>query len=80
MDHCWQVAQDFSAFCKIHLKMMQSKAFMLMQDMKQRLKGQKWNDFIGMLRSKAEPDDPDQIFVDDFVQTLLFFKIKLSKS
>ena len=33
-----------------------------------------------MLRSKAEPDDPDQIFVDDFVQTLLFFKIKLSKS
>ncbi len=57
-DHCWQVAQDFSPYCKIHLKMMQSKAFMLMQDMKQRLKS-KWNDFINMLRSKAEVDDQD---------------------
>ena len=45
--------------------------------MKQRLKS-KWSDFIGMLRSKAEVDDQDQIFVDDFVSTLLFYKIKLS--
>lgn len=29
-DHCWLVAQDFSVFCKIHLKMVQSKAFILM--------------------------------------------------
>ena len=28
-DHCWLVAQDFSAYCKIHLKMVQSKAFVL---------------------------------------------------
>lgn len=36
-DHCWHTAQDFSPYCKIHLKMIQSKAFLLMSDMKQRL-------------------------------------------
>jgi len=29
-DNCWLVAQDFSVYCKIHLKMIQSKAFVLM--------------------------------------------------
>ena len=29
-DHCGHVAQDFSVYCKIHIKMMQSKAFLLM--------------------------------------------------
>ena len=29
-DHCWHTAQDFSAYCKIHLKMAQAKAYLLM--------------------------------------------------
>ena len=76
-DHCWQVAQDFTAFCKIHLRMTQSKAFMLMQDIKTRL-STKWNDLVGMLRTKADPDDMEQVFVDDFQNALLFYRIKLS--
>ena len=55
-DHCWHVAQDYSVFCKIHLKMMQAKALTLIQDIKKRL-GSKWSDFISILKSKANPDD-----------------------
>ena len=31
-----------------------------------------------MLRSKAEADDPDQVFVDDFLASLLFVGIRLN--
>jgi len=31
-----------------------------------------------MLRSKADPDDPDQVFVDDFMASLLFVGIRLN--
>lgn len=55
-DHCWLVAQDFSAYCKIHLKMVQSKAFVLIQDIKTRLRT-KWDDFITMLQIKADRED-----------------------
>ena len=58
-NHCWHVAQDFSVFCKIHLKMMQSKAFLLMQDIKLRMGTIKWNDFITMLQAKGDPEDPE---------------------
>ena len=57
-DHCWHMAQDFSIYCKIHLKMNQSKALILLQDLKTRLRS-RWDDFIKMLKSKAEPDDID---------------------
>jgi len=76
-DHCWLVAQDFSAYCKIHLKMIQSKAFILIQDMRTRL-GPRWPDFVNMMRSKADPEDPEQLFVEEFQKILSFFKIKLS--
>ena len=78
-DHCWLGAQDFSVYCKIHLKMMQSKAFVLMQDLQARLKT-KWKDFTDMLRMKAEKEDGDQIFIDDFQSVLSYFRIKLSPS
>ena len=45
--------------------MMQSEAFVLMSDLKNRLKN-KWKDFTDMLRMKAEKDDADQIFIDEF--------------
>lgn len=78
--HCWHIAQDFSVFCKIHLKMMQSKAFLLIQDMKQRMGAGKWRDFIAMLKVKSDPDDVEQIFFDEFVSTLCYFNIKLSQT
>ena len=59
---------------------MQSKAFLLMQDIKLRMGTNKWNDFITMLRAKGDPDDPEQLFVDDFVDTLRYYRLKLSKS
>lgn len=49
-----------------------------MQDLKTRLRT-RWSDFIRLLRSKADPDDADQVFVDDFISCLLYFKIKLNQ-
>ena len=55
-DHCWLVAPEFSNYCKIHHKMVQSKAFVLIQDIKTRLTT-RWDDFIDMLRMKADKED-----------------------
>lgn len=77
-DHCWHVAQDFAAYCQIHLRMMQSRAFALMRDMRRRLGGRRWDDFVAMLREKADPADPEQLFVDDFLGLLTRFEINLS--
>ena len=59
--------------------MVQSKAFELIQDMKERLKT-RWDDFIAMLKQKSDPDDPEQVFVDDFKAILNQFRLKLSTS
>ena len=48
--------------------------------MKLRLGSSKWKDFVAMLHSKADVDDPEQIFVDDFTATLRYFKINLSQA
>ena len=60
--------------------MMQSKAFLLIQDIKLRLGSSKWREFVSMLRAKSDPDDAEQIFVDEFNSTLHYFKIKLSEA
>lgn len=78
-DHCWHTAQDFSVFCKIHLKMSQAKAFLLIQEIRKRLGSAKWVDFTAELKKKADKDDDEQVFVDDFVQICTKFKIKLSQ-
>ena len=78
-DHCWLVAQDFSIYCKLHLKMVQSKGLALIQDLKVRLKDN-WDNFIAMLRLKADSDDKEQVFMHDFKATLKFFRVKLTES
>ena len=52
-------------------------AFQLMKTMRKRV-GEKWPKFLATLTSKAEADDRDQIFLDDFVAICLKFKLKLS--
>lgn len=59
--------------------MVQSKAFILIQDIKKRLKTL-WEDFIVMLRMKADQDDQEQVFMDDFKATLDYFHLSLSES
>ena len=59
--------------------MAQSKAFLLMNDVKTRMGAAKWAALIDKIRQSADPDDPEQLFVDDFVTILNNFKVKVSK-
>ena len=79
-DHCWHVAQDFSVYCKIHQKMTQAKAFLLIQAMRKRLGSAKWAEMLAEFQRKADKDDNEQVFVDDFSTILKKFKIKVSQS
>lgn len=47
-DFCWHVPQDFSVFCKIHLKMSQQKAFTILKDLKKKLRS-RWANFTSTL-------------------------------
>ena len=58
--------------------MTQAKAFILIQEMKKRLGNSKWANMISELKRKADRDDNEQVFVDDFAEVLRKFKVKVN--
>lgn len=67
---CWEVAQDYAVYCKVHHKMTQDQALSLLQDLNRSL-GAKWFKFIAGLRMNAEQDDQGQIYLDNFKRVCL---------
>ena len=68
-EKCWQAIAGIGKFCSLHQKMNQDNAEIIFSKIFKKL-GSKWSRFIYELKKNAHEDDPQQIFLSNFVKVL----------